>query len=576
MCLLTFIVFALLILYYNKEVLYTAQERSEFHIGVPFFTGLMSKPFGLIQYVGAWFAQFFYKPMVGSSILLTIWSLSFFFGVKAFRLQGSAKALMLLPIACLLTSIVDLGYWIYIFRIRGYWFSQSVGYLIMLFLLWMARCTPRKWHLLWYIVAICVYPILGWFALLLVVCLAFTEKLSWRELLGIVLLLFTANIWRVLLYSDQSLDAVILAGMPVFETPTNKSEYLTYPFWSLGVVSILIALFNRYLNKWFVPVLCVITGIVFTWTYMFKDKNYIDEMRMVRSAESGNWEEVLDLYGETSKPTTSMVFLKNVALMNEGVLLERSFKMKGNDGTPIYNPDSLRVSFLQIAAPVVYYNYGMMNDGFRLSFECAVQTGFAPFYLKMLTQCALANGENALIDRYTTLLHGHPYYEDWQPTPATEKIHELQQSYPNEITGIENSDSYLVNSIYLWHEADSRVASEQALFYSMMRRDSPSFWKSLRKYIKLHQNEEFPMHAQEAYILYIDRAPEEKRMMVPVSQDIYDRYMQFWNILETLMDGSMEQKDIPEAMRPEFGDTYWFYYVFGRKYKNNRSTVTSY
>lgn len=574
--LLTFLVFALYILYINKEVLYTAQERSEFLIGTPFFSDLLSKPFGLMQYVGAWLAQYLFDPVVGGGILLAIWVLSFFFGVKAFRLQGSAMALMLLPIACLLTSIVDLGYWIYIFRIKGYWFSQSVGFLIMLILLWGARCTPRKWHLVWYVLAICTYPVLGWFALLLVICLAFTEKPSWRELLGMVLLLFTANIWKALLYSDQSLDSMMLAGLPIFETPTNKSEYLTYPFCVLGVVSILIALLSRYLNKWFVPVLCVIAGIVFTWSFMFQDKNYIEEMRMVRSAEADDWEEVLDLYGETSKPTTSMVFLKNVALMNEGGLLERSFKMKGNNGTPIYNPDSLRVSFLQVAAPVAYYNYGLMNDGFRLAFECAVQTGFSPFYLKMLTRCALANGEKALVDRYITLLHGHPYYEDWQPAPVTDKIHELQQSYPDEITGIENSDSYLVNSIYLWNEADSRVASEQALFYSMMRRDAPSFWKSLRKFIKMHQNEEFPMHAQEAYILYIDRFPEEKKMMVPVSQDIYERYKLFWEKLGNLMNSGMEQKNIPEKMNAEFGDTYWFYYVFGRKYINNRATVTSY
>ncbi len=574
--LLAFVAFVLYILYIDKEVLYTAQERSEFIIGSDFFNALMTKPFGMIQYVGAWLTQLFYKPALGSVVMLSIWGLTFFAGVKAFRLQGSAVALMLLPIACLLTSIVDLGYWIYIFRIKGYWFSQSVGYLIMLMILWAARCTPHKWHLAWYMLAICIYPVLGWFALLLVLCLAFSEKLSWRELLGIVLLLFTANIWRKLLYSDQTLNAVMLGGLPIFETPTNKSEYLSLPFWGLGVISILITLLNRFLDKWFVPVLCAIAGIAITWSFIFQDKNYIDEMRMIRSAEAENWEEVLDLYEETSKPTTSMIFLKNVALMNEGGLLDRSFKMKGNDGAAIYNPDSLRVSFLQIAAPIAYYNYGLMNDGSRLSFECAVQTGFSPFYLKMLTRCALANGEKTLVERYTTLLHGHPFYAHWQPAPVTEKIHELQHAYTDEITGIENSDSYLVNSIYLWHEADSKVTSEQALFYSMMRRDAPCFWKSLRKYIKMHMDEEFPLHAQEAYIIFMDRAPEEKRMMLPVSEDIYERYKQFWETLETLINNGTEQKNIPEKMYEEFGDTYWYYNIFGRKYINNRATVSSY
>ena len=139
--LLAFILFVVYILYINQEVFYTAHDRSEFIFGAPFFNTLMSKPFGLMQYVGAWLTQFFCK-------------------------------LMLLPVACLLVSVVDLGYWIYVSTIRGYWFSQSVGYLVMLLLLWAARCTPRKWHLVWYLLGVCIYPVLGWFALLFVLCLA--------------------------------------------------------------------------------------------------------------------------------------------------------------------------------------------------------------------------------------------------------------------------------------------------------------------------------------------------------------------------------------------------------------------
>ena len=147
---MSFVVYAL---YINQEVFYTAHDRSEFIFGTPFFDKLMQKPFGLMQYAGAWLTLFFHKPAIGASILATIWVLIFYVGTKAFRLQGNAagaSAVMLLPVACLLTSVVDLGYWIYISTIRGYWFSQSVGYLVMLLLLWAARQTPRKWHLAWY------------------------------------------------------------------------------------------------------------------------------------------------------------------------------------------------------------------------------------------------------------------------------------------------------------------------------------------------------------------------------------------------------------------------------------------
>ena len=567
--LLAFISFVVYILYINQEVLYTAHDRSEFLFGAPFFHTLISKPFGLMQYVGAWLTQFFYKPALGAGVMVAIWVLIFYVGVKAFRLQGSVTALMLLPIACLLASIVDLGYWVYIFYITGYWFSQSVAYLVMLLLLWAARCTPRKWHLVWYLLAVCAYPVLGWFALLFVLCLAFSEKLTWRECLGIVLLLFTAGIWHTLLYSNQKLDDVIMAGLPRFETPLDSGERLTIPFWVLGAVSVLIALCGRFLNKarqifkWLVPVLSAAAGIIFTSSLMFQDRNYIDEMRMVRHASDDNWQEVLRVANETKAPTVSMVMLRNIALMNEGGLLEHSFQL-GNDGGEVNAPDSLHVRLLNIASPLVYYNYGMMNEAIRLGFDNAIQTGFSPFYLKILSRCALATGDEKLLERYTTLLHHHPFYDNWQPAPVTKTVNELQNSFPDELTGTENSDSYIVNSISLWYESDSKVASEQALFYSMIRRDSGRFWPSLRKYAQLHANEKFPLHAQEAYIMYMDKAPEEKRMMLPIEQSVYERYKQFWETLENLIKSGLKQEDILTRMHDQWGGTYWYYNIFGR------------
>ena len=321
--LLAFIAFVAYILHINQEVFYTAHDR--------------------LQYVGAWLTQLFYKPALGAGVMVAIWVLIYFVGVKAFRLKGNASALMLLPIACLLTSVVDLGYWIYISTIRGYWFSQSVGYLVMLLLLWAARCTPRKWHLAWYLFGIFTYPVLGWFGLLFVLCLALSEKIGWNEFLGLLPLFFIAHICRNLLYSNQRIDDVLLAGFPRFENPLDSSPHLSTPFWVLGAVSVIIPQCGKYLSKAIVPVLCAVAGIVFTTSFMYYDQNYIDEMRMVRYASNDNWPEVLNLAEKDKKPTSTMVFLKNIALMNMGGLLDRSFKL-GNDAASINNPDTLHVT----------------------------------------------------------------------------------------------------------------------------------------------------------------------------------------------------------------------------------------
>ena len=566
--LLAFIAFAAYVLYLNQEVFYTAHDRSEFIFGTPFFHTLMSKPFGLMRYVGAWLTQLFVEPELGSAVLVAIWVLIFCVGAKAFRLQGSASALMLLPVACLLTSMVDLGYWVYISPVRGYWFSQSVGYLAMLLLLWAARSTPRKWHLAWYLLGVCTYPLLGWFALLFVACLILFGKPSWRELLGIILLIAITSICHTQLFSYLRADDVEMAGFPRFVTPIDNTPRLSLPFWVLGVISVLIPfgkkLADTPLTSYLLPLTSCIAGIIFTSSLMYYDKNYIDEMRMVRLACNDNWKEVLTMAEENKKPTSTMMFLKNIALMNEGGLLDRSFKL-GNDATDIYNPDSVHVSLLDIASPLVYYNYGMMNEAIRLSYENAIQAGFSPFYLKMLARCALACGDQKLMERYTTLIHKMPFYGNWQPAPVTEKVKELQKSYPDEITGVERSDSYLVNSISLWYKSDSKVASEQALLYAMLRCDSRRFWESLRSFVRLHMNEVFPLHAQEAYILFMDKSPEKKRMMIPVNQAIYERYKQFWKVLEEKAQPGKTVYTLGEEMRKEFGDTYWWYNVFGRK-----------
>ena len=109
------------------------------------------------------------------------------------------------------------------------------------------------------------------------------------------------------------------------------------------------------------------------------------------------------------------------------------------------------------------------------------------------------------------------------------------------------------------------MLSVEELLYAMMRCDSRRYWAALRNYVKLHLDETFPLHAEEAYILYMDKAPEEKRMMLPVEKSVYERYKQFWATLESHAKPGMTIEEVGEMMRAEYGDTYWWYNIFGRK-----------
>ena len=66
----------------------------------------------------------------------------------------------------------------------------------------------------------------------------------------------------------------------------------------------------------------------------------------------------------------------------------------------------------------------------------------------------------------------------------------------------------------------------------------------------------------------MDKAPEEKRMMLPVEEDIYNRYKQFREVLSQRMKPGLTFGEVAEDMREEWGDTYWYYNIFGRQYSN--------
>ena len=52
--------------------------------------------------------------------------------------------------------------------------------------------------------------------------------------------------------------------------------------------------------------------------------------------------------------------------------------------------------------------------------------------------------------------------------------------------------------------------------------------------------------------------------MIPVEQDVYERYKQFRKALEQRVKPGLTLGKVAEDMRAEWGDTYWYYTFFGR------------
>lgn len=579
-----------------SDMLFTAQDRSAFVASSIFFAECMTRPFGLMQYLGAYLTQFFYIPALGAALLIGIWTATYAAGVKAFNVSSRWAPFMVLPVACLLASIVDIGYWIYCFQIPGYWFSQSLAYLIMLLLLWAFRCTPSKWQSVWYIIAALIFPLLGWTATLMVVCMLimqivdriadkrgsiFNRESLFTAVGGFIAMTAPKLIWCNVLYKNFYEPIVWYGGFPWFESSTVSSLRPVTPFFMLIGLTLLYALFANiniawdkskvitklHINHIVVAIPLAIAAFYIVDKQKFEDYNYLAEMRMTQAAMNNDWQAVIAEQRASTEicvPSRTMVMLKNIALMNTEGLGEYSFAIDNNSGNEIYNPDSLNLNTMLIASPLMYYNYGCMNYAIRWCMENAIGYGFSPFYLKSLAQCAAATGEKELEARYTSRLNKTQFYSNWkaqQPSQTIKKLAAMQKDVIDHDGN--NCERYLIETLGNIRGTGDPKIQEMALFYAILARDASKFMGALTEFLATHPGKPLPRHFQEAYVMFRDL----KQMSLPVEipASVIQNYREFWEEGQRHADTGLDKNGVASMMLSNWNGYYWWFNAFGRE-----------
>ena len=118
--------------------------------------------------MGTWFTQLFYYPWLGVTVLCGWWLLLLWLLKKTFNVSARWTALLLIPVALLLLTDVDQGYWIYMLKLRGHFFLTTIATVSVVALLWGFRSMPDKYWLrtIWLVLTgIVGYPLLGIYGL---------------------------------------------------------------------------------------------------------------------------------------------------------------------------------------------------------------------------------------------------------------------------------------------------------------------------------------------------------------------------------------------------------------------------
>ena len=604
------IAFAVLAWYFlyvrNADTMFFMQDRGWWNSTQLFWDSCMSLPGGLLSWTGAYLTQFFYYPALGCAMLILLWLVTFGLAKWSFKVADEWSFLLFIPLTALLCSDIQLGYWVYILKAVDYVFCHSLGLFAALLLsvpFWRylpAKEQTQRWIALSWIplVAALFYYPLGIYALLAAAIVTINNsklKIKNDGLLQFftfhfslfALLLLTLWLVPLLETSGTTLmrpEQPWTYGFQFFELDTLRDCSFEAPFYVVFVAALLFPFLGKLkAGKLLLSQsLMVVVGagmFLCLSARNFDDYNFHAELRMQRGVEECRWEDVLREAAKVKGPVTrEMVMFRDIALINRGELCSKRYIYNNESVQPVTMSDSIHLRIADQAADLIYYNYGETIFAIRRAIERCMHYGFSYYTMRMLTQCAIVNGEAKNACKYLRLLSRTTFQKKWADEmlryvndrklmAENERFRMPLRLYNegSELVGID--DKYVELTImkkWMYSITNDPVAQEVALGCAMMMRDRKCFWSQVQQHYNINPETPFPTHVQEAMLFEVYRMNMQgvNLSFVKFDERVVERYKAFEARLNQYLSQGMNEKQIGAALRPEFGDTYmWDYYA---------------
>lgn len=587
------LVVAFILLYVESDLLWKVEQNNLFLFSSLFFKQQMVVAGGMLSYIGSFFTQFFYYPWLGVLLLCGWWLLLMWLTKRTFCIPDRWNIVALIPVAILLISNMDLGYWNYFMKVRGYFFVATIGTTAGIALLWVFRMLPQRlWMRVVYVLlaVLAFYPLMGVYALVAVLLMAvWTWKLCKNTTQNVVLtvaallaIVAIPLLYYRFVYYQVNLDILYRTALPIFSIREDYPNY-NIPYYLLAAcyLAFVLAFRSEYpedtgkkakkpILRWAIQGALMAVLVVGVWYFWYKDDNFHHELVMQRCIEETDWDGVVkEGKKQTSEPTRSIVMMHNLALSRLGRQCDEMYDFakgskRSNSTLPIY--------MYNTSGRLIYYHYGVLNECHRMCMEQGVKYGWNVDLLKSLTRCSLLSGEKQAVRKYLTLLHQTLFYGQWADHVEQQLAHPEQVVQDRE-TGpvthmlhyqnVKGSDDgyvekYLMNMLSR-SDSDDPYFQEQAVLASMWMRDPNLFWPRFLRYAQQHPNEKFPRIFLEAACLFghmqnmanIDDMPD---------QGVVNNYKAFMQQLK-----KYDGRPLPEVralLFPYFGNTYFYEYFF--------------
>ena len=611
--LISLAVVAGLLLSYEKHVLWLVQEQSLFLDTSQFFSQQMVVPGGLLVYIGCFLTQLLYHPVLGVTVLCALWLLLMWLLRRAFMVGERWASLLVVPVALLLIANVDMGYWIYPIKLKGWYFDATVGVTVIAALLWAFRVLSayRIWRRVLIVVTVAAgYPLFGTYAIAAAVLMGLwcwrLDKDRWQALVDCILAVLMVVAIPLLcyqyVYNQVNMANLWWTGLPIFKIIDEYPEFYV-PYALLGACLLILTVgkwntaakqeqsapspvtterkrtqknskkqkssSKKYSGWWQTAVVIVVLaatvyGVNAAW---MKDENFHHETAMKHFIEQTRWEDVLaEADKQQDMPTRGVVVMRNLALSRLGRQSTEMYRYRNGSKQPA-SPFPFQLSMM--IGNLLYYNYGMFNDCHHMCVEAGVEFGWHVEQLKYMARCNLMNDEVNAMLKYTRLLKHTLFHGEWADNMEKLQKPELKRKdretgpimhtmhhYDNVGADHGYAEKYLMNHLAVI-DCDDPEFQEQCVLATLWTKSSLHFWYRFKRYLELNPGKPVPRYFMEAAYLY---TTEEKKALFNMSFDegVKKTYQEFIDQLPKY-DG-MDIDDVRSALYPRFGDTFFFDY----------------
>lgn len=596
---------AVVLLTFERHLLWKVQEMNLFLYTGLFFKEMMVTSAGFLSYLGTYLTQHFYYPWLGVLLLCCCWGLLAWMTKRVFCIPNRWTVLLLIPIALLLMTAISMGYWMYVIKLKGYFWTATIATLVIVALMWGFKCLPRRRilaPLFLFLTVLIGYPLFGtyilWGVLIMAVWSWRLEKQRSTAIVNTIVALLSIIAIPLLFYRfvyyQTSLSNIYWTGLPIFSMNAEGEKWYYLPYILLFLFYLVMAVTYREVwykpepvpvtnrqkkavkqqkrtskLKYYLPQTLLMIAIVYgVWHFWFKDENFHHELSMQRCVENVDWEGVLqEAAKQKDMPTRSIVIMRNIALTRLGRATE--IYNYPNGDKPCNSPFPILQS--NMIGRMLYYNYGALNECHHYCIEEAVEFGWKAQYLKYLARCALLTGEEAVAKKYFGLLRQTRYFGKWadeyEPMNGRKDLLEKSASmgpichmmhYDNSAGSDNNgqAEKYLMRLLADLNSNDPYF-QEQTLLAAMWTKNPKLFWPRFTQYIKLHPNDQMPRVFQEAAYLFcqLEGRPTEN---MPFDKEVITEFDAIVAKMEQY-DG-MDLEQVRNLLYPSYGHTYYYDY----------------